>query len=84
MKTFKGSFIRVVEHVNYEHEIQQDYEVTYEKDDEGFVTILKIEEKPDPCFREVKEDSWLWDDININFRTDINDKEIDDDRTDHL
>ena len=55
MKTFKGSFTRVVEHVNYEHEIQQDYEVTYEKDDEGFVTILKIEEKPILAFVRLKK-----------------------------
>jgi hypothetical protein len=78
MKTFRGSFSRVVSHANYDHEIQQDYEVTYEIDDEGFLKIIQIEEKPDPCFREVKKDSWLWNDVYRDFQPEVTDQEIHD------
>ena len=79
MKTFRGTFTRIVDHVNYRHELEQEYEVIYDIDEEGFVTITQIEEKPDESYREVLEDSWLWADIKRDFRTDVNDVEVDDD-----
>ena len=79
MKTFRGTFTRIVDHVNYRHELEQEYEVIYDIDEEGFVTITQIEEKPDESYREVLEDSWLWADIKRDFRTDVNDVEVNDD-----
>ena len=76
-KRMKAIHTEIINHVDYQHELEKSYEVYYEADEEtgAVLEVTHLIELPRQTFDEVRYDSMLWNHVVKKFQPDGTEEE---------